>query len=869
MPPTPNTPAFHLQTTSGSSLSSSVSSIEDLPNHGQANRESVELGSLSSASLAVSVHDPLLPDTQTLTTQRHSRPASHNNNHSRRHSRHTSADPSSFLSRTSSGFSGDTSSHLQVDDEGDPDDEEDGSEGEPSLVGGPLRWSVLAMACLLMFGNYYAYDIPAALNRPLQKYLDAPDDTYQYHLNLFYSLYSFPNIILPFFGGWMVDRFGTRRVMTVLSIFVCVGQLCFSLGISLKTYWIMHFGRVLFGIGGESLQVAQSRITTKWFKGKELAFALGVNLSVARLGTVLTDFVSPYLALSIGSVPFAAWFGFVSCFISLVAGLVLNVIDAVGTKPSRWKEWSQSLSSLCIMLYGGGKPSGRSRRTNVAPPLAASITEGFNFPLPFWQICLVMCLMYATVVPFNTILSAFLQTRWFPGDPRKSSQVMSIPDFVSAILVPFAGTFVDLFGRRVKVLLVCGLLMTFFHAMMISASVATLSSPIPLLLLLGGCYSLLLTFWPCIPVVVTENSLATAFGLATSAQNLSLTIFPIFVAALVTGDPTYKNAEMFFTFMSSLGVLVCLWMCDGGSIPKRHELVKTKSKDPTIDRNSQTVQKWNYCTLSKEPLKHPVVACRLGSLYNKERVIEFLLDRNAFGEGEKTAAHLNSIKDVITLNLTPNPSLNDKPTSSVILGKIDEQNVVPQWVCPVTMKEMSGKYRFVFNVKCGCVLSEQAVKEVPSSTCLKCNEPYNSEEDLIPINSTIPAEIETLKSKLEKLKVEQAAALAAKKAAKAAKKAAKSGESAVTAVGEDGIADAPVERPDKKRKHDSSSSAASAAKKQAAESSANARANINMPLPDLTSKVSASQSEAIKSLYKKDPTKKETYLTMGTFTRYA
>jgi nitrate/nitrite transporter NarK len=82
----------------------------------------------------------------------------------------------------------------------------------------------------------------------------------------------------------MVDQFGTRKVMTCLSILVCVGQLCFSLGVSLKKYWIMHFGRVLFGIGGESLSVAQTRITSKWFKGKELAFALGMEMVFDHVG---------------------------------------------------------------------------------------------------------------------------------------------------------------------------------------------------------------------------------------------------------------------------------------------------------------------------------------------------------------------------------------------------------------------------------------------------------------------------------------------------------------------------------------------------------------------------------------------------------
>ncbi|KAJ3305489.1 hypothetical protein HDU76_005004 [Blyttiomyces sp. JEL0837] len=119
-----------------------------------------------------------------------------------------------------------------------------------------VRWTVLLLACMVMFGNYYAYDIPAALNRPLQDYLKEQDEPYQYQLNLFYSLYSLPNIILPFFGGYLLDMFGTRKLMTILSALVCGGQLLFAVGVTFKTYWIMHFGRVVFGIGGETLSVA-------------------------------------------------------------------------------------------------------------------------------------------------------------------------------------------------------------------------------------------------------------------------------------------------------------------------------------------------------------------------------------------------------------------------------------------------------------------------------------------------------------------------------------------------------------------------------------------------------------------------------------
>jgi MFS family permease len=115
------------------------------------------------------------------------------------------------------------------------------------------RWWVLFLCSTILVGNYYAFDIPAAINHPLEAYLKL--SSFQYALQLFYSLYSIPNTILPFFGGAMIDRYGAAVMLPILSGFIVLGQFLFSLGIQYKQVWMMFFGRLVFGIGGESLQV--------------------------------------------------------------------------------------------------------------------------------------------------------------------------------------------------------------------------------------------------------------------------------------------------------------------------------------------------------------------------------------------------------------------------------------------------------------------------------------------------------------------------------------------------------------------------------------------------------------------------------------
>jgi MFS family permease len=83
-----------------------------------------------------------------------------------------------------------------------------------------------------------------------------------------------------------MDRYGTTSLLFGLSLCVCVGQLLFTIGVIENWVGMMMFGRLVFGIGGESIGVAQTRITTEWFRGRQLAFALGMNIAVGRVGSV-------------------------------------------------------------------------------------------------------------------------------------------------------------------------------------------------------------------------------------------------------------------------------------------------------------------------------------------------------------------------------------------------------------------------------------------------------------------------------------------------------------------------------------------------------------------------------------------------------
>uniref|UniRef100_T1E1C2 Replication termination factor 2 n=1 Tax=Cupiennius salei TaxID=6928 RepID=T1E1C2_CUPSA len=180
--------------------------------------------------------------------------------------------------------------------------------------------------------------------------------------------------------------------------------------------------------------------------------------------------------------------------------------------------------------------------------------------------------------------------------------------------------------------------------------------------------------------------------------------------------------------------------CDGGTIPRRDELVRTKKKPEQKDKNAETVAKWKHCAISQDPLHKPIVACELGKLYNKESVLEHLLNKD---NSTEVAGHIKKLSDVKELNLTEKAGFEAK-TSHKGDEYVDFND--SRYMCPVTGLEMNGKQRFNFIWRCGCVLSERAIKEVKSETCHKCGKPF-THNDVIIMNGT-DEEIDSLQTKM-------------------------------------------------------------------------------------------------------------------------
>lgn len=471
-----------------------------------------------------------------------------------------------------------------------------------------LRWLILLPCSMLLFGNFYAYDNPAPLHIPLKEYLGHDHDTYQYEINLLYSVYSLPNLFLPFIAGRMVDRMDPRIVLLMFSVLMSVGQTIFAIGVTSKQFPVMLAGRVLLGLGGETISVIQASITTVWFRNKELAFALGLNLCISRLGTVLNANISPRVEEAMG-VPTAIWVGAAACYYSLFCALGLCILL------SFYKTQADLFSSFAI----SSKSS--TREITVTPQPASSslkpLGRPWNYlkktwhdirllPVSFWLVCVASFLMDGTGVPFNSFISDLLTTKWYAGDTVKAGFAMSLPDGMSVFLVPFTGYLVDRFGKRFIILSLCCFAIAAAHTIL----GLTMVDPIIPLVLLGFSYAFYdVTLWPSISKIVDKHvaSLApqsqrsgelvgTAYGIAISVYNISLSVMPIFAAQVRILSHDFVGLQLFFASTAVLGgfVAIALWFLDRRKITrvaKQLELTEHSTSSKTTTQLEICIQK--------------------------------------------------------------------------------------------------------------------------------------------------------------------------------------------------------------------------------------------------------------------------------------
>eukprot|EP00096_Caligus_rogercresseyi_P009430 TRINITY_DN3206_c0_g1_i1.p1 TRINITY_DN3206_c0_g1~~TRINITY_DN3206_c0_g1_i1.p1 ORF type:complete len:494 (-),score=137.22 TRINITY_DN3206_c0_g1_i1:197-1678(-) len=401
----------------------------------------------------------------------------------------------------------------------------------------PQKIFVLFFMCLLGFGSYYCYDNPGALQAHFVK--DIPMSTLEFAS--LYSWYSWPNVALPIVGGFLVDTiFGIRLGAIIFGSFICAGQLIFASGALHDSTVLMQVGRFVFGIGGESLAVAQNTYAASWFSGDALNMVFGFQISIARFGSSVnywtvggiyhalsSQFDHAYTALG--------WTLFIAsstCFLSLFSSIILGAID----KRAKTLLKKDDVESDPI-----------------------SLKDIATFPTNFWLLSIVCVTYYVTVFPFVSLAQVFLMKKYGLAD-QEANVLTGLVYLISAFASPILGLIIDKVGRNLTFVLTAILCTLVAHLLL----AFTFINPYVAISVMGFSYSLLASaLWPICILIIPTNQIGTAFGIMQAIQNLGLAVIPL-GAGVIVDNYGYIWLEVYFIFWLSISIMATLvmWIID-------------------------------------------------------------------------------------------------------------------------------------------------------------------------------------------------------------------------------------------------------------------------------------------------------------------
>jgi len=463
---------------------------------------------------------------------------------------------------------------------------------EPSRM---YRWIVLVVISIVMGGDYYIYDSINPLERIFIEHLGYSGTRFGW-LN---SSYSVAAVLTLLIGGIIIDRIGTKKALLIFAVLCFLGAL---LTAARGNFATMVTGRAVLGLGAESLIVAVSTALAKWFKGKELSFAFGVNLTIARLASVAAD-NSPSWAKSAfypqGPSGPPYWQG--PLLIAVGAG-VLSVICSV-------VYWF--LESQAEQRYQLGK--------------AGSVDKlefrHLRFNPSYWFVVGLCFTFYSGIFPFRTFAIDFFTNKIlaYQGGSAASEAVRvlglqqagvlnSLLPFSAMIATPLFGLWVDKVGKRALFMMAGSVIMMPVYLMMAylpASRYVTFAFPwfsqghlsiehatLPLLLLvtmamMGTAFSLIpAVMWPAVAYIVEESRLGTAYALMTLIQQIGFFIMNLmigkandFSGAGLSNPGGYALGMWIFSILGFVGLTFAILLRIRETGPHGHglETITTKT----------------------------------------------------------------------------------------------------------------------------------------------------------------------------------------------------------------------------------------------------------------------------------------------------
>ena len=419
------------------------------------------------------------------------------------------------------------------------------------------RWTVLVLVASMMFFAYMFVDFLS----PLASLLN---DTLSWDQGVL-GTYAAGEYLLNVFGfliiaGIILDKMGVRFTGLLSASLMVLGAAIKYWGISwadantvewLNAWWptmpgsakLAMFGFMVFGCGCEMAGTTVSKVLAKWFKGKEMALAMGLEMGIARLGVFAAFWLSPLISEKfavdgVNSVTAPLLFASLLLVIGLLNFFVFTIMDtkfdnqlvAIGEATAEKDPEDEFHVSDLGMIF-------KSKM--------------------FWIVALLCVLYYSAIFPFQRFATNFLEETLAISNAEAAGLFKWFP-ILAMILTPFLGAFIDYKGKGASMMLLGAVIMIACHSVFAFVLPAYPSKTLALItiLVLGVSFSLVpASMWPSVPKIIDEKVLGSAYCLIFWVQNIGLCLVPLLIGKLRVATDGYLVPMIVF---ASFGVLAFL-----------------------------------------------------------------------------------------------------------------------------------------------------------------------------------------------------------------------------------------------------------------------------------------------------------------------
>ncbi len=422
---------------------------------------------------------------------------------------------------------------------------------------GWARWTALLLIASMMFFAYMFVDVMS----PLKSLIES---SRQWDSSIF-GTYAASEYMLNVFGflivaGIILDKMGIRYTGVLSASLMVVGAVIKFIGITdwfqttefcawLNSWWVEMpgsakmacFGFMVFGCGCEMAGTTVSKAIAKWFKGKEMALAMGLEMAIARLGVFAVMWLAPGISeLFDNSIVAPIAF----CTLLLIIGLI-------------------NYSVFCVMDAKLDKQMGGVAEDveNDEEFHLSDLGKIFSSKM-FWLIALLCVLYYSAIFPFQRYAPNFLEET-LNVDAATASQLFSCFPVLAMCLTPLLGIFLDYKGKGASMLMLGAVIMIACH---LSFAFVLPMFPykwlaVMLIVILGVSFSLVpAALWPSVPKIIDEKILGSAYCLIFWVQNIGLCLVPLLIGYVLQITGGYLYPMLIFSSFGILALILGLWL---------------------------------------------------------------------------------------------------------------------------------------------------------------------------------------------------------------------------------------------------------------------------------------------------------------------